>query len=188
MSADQPSGANAYQLLTAFYSRRILQSMQDPCAEAEDDPFVTEPRSEIVLSAFAAEPVGRSLAFAADDQIAAPDWLVLCETHSARDGSGAVFGFAARLPGAVSDRDFVYRAYAVLFARAADPAGLDHYAGALTRGAMSRGQLLKNLVASQEAQARRWRFALLPLDGELSAAFGAQAFDDMRPPRFVIED
>jgi hypothetical protein len=188
MNARQKSGDDIFQLLTATYSRRLLQGMQDPCAEAEDDPFVTEPRAEIVLSAAAAEAAGRSLAFAADDRIAAPDWLILCETHPAQDGRGAIFGFAARLPGEADDRGFVYRAYAVLFARAADAAGLDHYAGVLTRGEMSRGQFLKHLVASSEALERRWRFALLPLDGELTAAFGAEAFDDLHPPRFVIED
>lgn len=188
MSAGQKFGDPVFQLLTASYSRRILQSLQDPCAEAEDDPFVSGPRCEIVLSAAAAEAAGLSLAFAADDQIAAPDWLILCEIRPALDGRGAVFGFAARLPGETDDRDFVSRAYWILFARVADPAGLDHYAEQLTRGAMNRSQLLKGLAASQEALERRWRFALLPLDGELRAAFGAEAFDDLNPPRFVIED
>jgi hypothetical protein len=187
MSAGKPR-EDMFQLLTASATRRLLQSMQDSCAEAEEDPFFTGAAPEIVLSALAAGTSGRSLIFAADGAVAAPDWLVLCETHAARAGAGAVFGFAERLPGKAEHREFVDRAYSVLFARAADTAGLDHYARALSRGAMIRAQFLSELLSSPEALARRWRFALLPLDGELSAVFGAEGFDDLRPPRFVVED
>jgi hypothetical protein len=182
------SRETVFQLLVASTTRRLLQSLRDPCAEAEDDPFSSPAGSEIVLSATAAAIAGRSLIFACDAALAAPDWLVLCETHAARDGAGAVFGFVERLPGQADHRDFVRRAYAVLFARVADPAGLDHYAGALSRGAMTRDDFLRELLASEEALARRWRFALLPLDGELSAVFAPDGFDDLRPPRFVVED
>ena len=123
-----------FQLLTATYTRRLLQGMRDPCAEAEDDPFAATAGPEIVLSATAARTAGRSLIFAADGAVAAPDWLVLCETGAAGDGTCANFGFAARLPGKAEPREFVSRAYAVLFARFADPAGLEGYADALSRG------------------------------------------------------
>ena len=179
---------DVFQLLTATYTRRLLQGMRDPCAEAEDDPFSIASGPEIVLSATAARTVGRSLIFAADGAVAAPDWLVLCETRAAGDGAVADFGFAARLPGKAEPRAFVSRAYVVLFARLPDPIGLEGYAGALTRGEKTRADILGLLLASPEALARRWRFALLPLDGELSAVFGADGFDDLAPPRFVVED
>jgi hypothetical protein len=178
---------DVFQLLTANYTRRLLQGMRDLCAEAEDDPFAEVAGPEIVLSATAAKIAGRSLIFAADGAVASPDWLVLCETGAAGDGAGANFGFAARLPGKAEPRAFVSRAYAVLFARVADQGGLDGYAGALSRGERTRADILGDLLASPEALARRWRFALLPLDGELSAVFGADGFDDLAPPRFVVE-
>ncbi|MBB4197658.1 hypothetical protein GGD83_001450 [Rhodoblastus sphagnicola] len=187
MSDDKPS-ADVFQLLTASTTRRLLQTMRDACAEAEDDPFVTRAAPEVVLSAGAAKTAGRSVIFASDGAVAAPDWLVLCETRAAREGAGAVFGFARRLPGAAEPREFARLAHAVLFARAATPAELDHYAGEVSRRAMSRQGFLTELLSSPEAMARRWRFALLPLDGELSAVFGVEGFDDLAPPRFVIED
>jgi hypothetical protein len=183
-----PSRDDVFQLLTAITTRRLLQSMRDPCGEAEDDPFARAGGAEIVLSASAARTVGRNLIFAADGAVAAPDWLVLCQTRARGDGAGAAFGFAARLPGNAEHGEFVRQAYAILFARAADQAGLDHYAGLLSRGQQKREDMLGDLLASREAEARPWRFALLPLDGELSAAFGPEGFDELAPPRFLVED
>jgi len=195
MSSDTPRDG-AFQLLAAATTRRLLQSMRDICAEAEDDPLQGPASSEIVLSASAGRKAGRSVIFAADAAIAAPDWLVLCETRPARAGhgaeeggeEGAVFGFVRRLPGGGEPREFVRLAYSVLFAREADSAGLDHYARRLSGGAMTRPDMVAELLASPEALARPWSFALLPLDGELSAVFGPEGFDDLAPPRFLIED
>ncbi len=53
---------------------------------------------------------------------------------------------------------------------------------------MTREDFFSAALSAPEILARRWRFALLPLDGELSAVFGAEGFDELNPPRFVVED
>ena len=180
MSAGEPR-EDIFQRLTASTLRRLLQSMQDPCAEAEDDPFAPQDGPEIVLSAAAGRNAGKHLIFPADGAIAAPDWLVLCETRAATGKEGAVFGLGGRLPGAADATEFARRACALLWgdAEAPAPGGF---------GAMSREDLLSAALSAPTALARRWRFALLPLDGELSAVFGDEGFDELAPPRFVVED
>ena len=108
--------------------------MRDPCAEAEDDPFAATAGLGIVLSATAAGTAGRSLIFAADGAVAAPDWLVLCETGAAGDGNVRQLRFRRAPAGKGRAARVRGRAYAVLFARFADPAGLEGYADALSRG------------------------------------------------------
>jgi len=177
MGAGKPD--DVFQALTASALRRLRESLQDPCAEAEDDPFSPQDGPEIVLSAAAGRAVGKSLMFAADAAIAAPDWLVLCETSAATETSGAIFGLAGRLPGDADADEFARRACALLWA--AQPAA-GRFAG------LPRDAMLSAALSAPEALARPWRFALLPLDGELSAVFGAQGFDELAPPRFVVED
>jgi hypothetical protein len=178
MSAGKPREGQ-FQLLAATTMRRLLQAMQDPCAEAEGDPLASQDGPEIVLSAAAGRVAGKSLIFAADGAIAAPDWLALCETSAATEKAGAVFGLAGRLSGAADPTEFARRACALIWAA---PPAPDRFAG------MAREEALSAILSAPEALARRWRFALLPLDGELSAVFGTEGFDELAPPRFVVED
>jgi hypothetical protein len=177
MSAGQPD--DIFQLLTASTLRRLLDVMQDPCAQAEDDFLAPKDGPEIVLSAGAGRKVGKHLIFPADAAIAAPDWLVLCETRAATEKGGAVFGLAARLSGAVDPAEFVRRACALFWGEAPAPERF---------GAMTRLDFFSAALSAPEILARRWRFALLPLDGELSAVFGPEGFDELNPPRFIVED
>lgn len=177
MSAGKPE--DSFQWLTASTLRRLLDVMQDPCAEAEDDFLAPKDGPEIVLSAGAGRKIGKHLVFPADAAIAAPDWLVLCETRAATESEGAVFGLAARLSGVAEPEEFARRARALFWGGAPAP---QEFAG------MAREDFFAAALSAPEIAGRRWRFALLPLDGELSAVFGPEGFDELNPPRFIVED
>lgn len=186
----------AFQLLVAEHTRRILMHLHNPDLARDeqggmelghDAAATPAPVEELEIDVSNAEIVsGCHYVFPAPEGEAQADWHIMLQSDSSESEGAVLFELSERFPAAFDTESFLAASYQTFFGRQIDPLGLGSYSRQLNDGAISRRDVFKILLQSDEGRSRKNRFLLIPARSPWLAAAGVEQDEPGMFFRFLV--
>jgi len=184
-----------FQLFVAEHTRRILAQLQSPDLAQEEQraglikgpPAASMLRQTHDLDVSAAEIVaGENYVFPTPEGAGRVDWCVMLRSDVAVSPNKVLFELMGRLRAELDTHAFLSASFQAFFGREIDPIGLANYVQMLQAGQITRHELFKILLSSQEGRERTQRFLLIPEPSSWLAAFNVAPDASATFPRFSV--
>lgn len=138
------------------------ETPQDTFHKGEDSRAGAVARPVFTIEIDQPELAGSSIFIPPVTANEAVGWGIMTEIENRSNENSNFFSLAATIDGKVDDRTFISLCYEYFLDRDADEDGLQKYFEALRTGSINRRDVMKRILASEEAMILGKRIALMP--------------------------